>query len=81
MRSKLLQLGRMMAYKAHQMGIQLTCLDPKGPESPAGQVVSCLTGSFNDSVAIDLLSKCESFSISTYSTRLNHLYISLQLVM
>lgn len=32
------QLGRMMAYSAHKMGIKIVALDPKGEKSPAGQV-------------------------------------------
>jgi phosphoribosylaminoimidazole carboxylase (NCAIR synthetase) len=51
------QLGRMMGYKAHQMGIHLTCLDPKGELSPAGQVVPSMKGSFKEGEAIKALAK------------------------
>ena len=51
------QLGRMMAYKAHQMGVSLTCLDPKGDVSPSGQVTACLKGSFNDPTSIRKLAE------------------------
>ena len=41
------QLARMMAFAAHRMGIKLITLDPKGEDSPAGQVTSeCFRGDF-----------------------------------
>ena len=32
------QLGRMMAYPAHRLGVKLICLDAAGPESPCAKV-------------------------------------------
>lgn len=43
------QLGRMMGYAAHRLGIDLAILDPKGAASPAGFVVpNSHMGPFND---------------------------------
>ncbi|OQR87072.1 phosphoribosylaminoimidazole carboxylase [Achlya hypogyna] len=49
------QLGRMMGYAAHRLGVRLVCLDPQGEESPAGQVTSAVAGSFTDAAAIERL--------------------------
>lgn len=47
------QLGRMMAQAAHRLGVRLTILDPKGEQSPAGQLChESITGSFTDATAI-----------------------------
>ena len=32
------QLGRMMAYPAHRLGVKLICLDAAGAKSPCAQV-------------------------------------------
>lgn len=32
------QLGRMMVYAAHRLGVRMCILDPLGEQSPAGQV-------------------------------------------
>lgn len=43
------QLGRMMIYSAHRLGLNVTVLDPLGKESPAGQYgVTTVTGSFSN---------------------------------
>lgn len=43
------QLGRMMAQAGHRLGINITIVDPKGVNSPAGQISSfAMKGSFND---------------------------------
>ncbi|OQR90015.1 phosphoribosylaminoimidazole carboxylase, partial [Thraustotheca clavata] len=49
------QLGRMMGYAAHRLGVNLICLDPQGKESPAGQVTQSVDGSFTDAAAIETL--------------------------
>ncbi len=47
------QLGRMMAYAAHRLGISLRVLDPQGADSPAGQVASqAVAGDFNDAATV-----------------------------
>ena len=40
------QLGRMMVYAAHRLGVKMCVLDPLGERSPAGQVpeLQCLLG-------------------------------------
>lgn len=58
------QLGRMLGYKAHQLGIHVTCLDPKGFKSPAGQVIDCIEGSFNDEESIRKLAQvCDVLTV------------------
>ncbi|KAF0682882.1 Aste57867_25017 [Aphanomyces stellatus] len=47
------QLGRMMGYAAHRLGVSFQCLDPQGADSPAGQVVPTTKGSFTDAAAIE----------------------------
>jgi phosphoribosylaminoimidazole carboxylase len=60
------QLGRMMAFAAHKMGIQLSILDPLGPESPAGQVAhNTVTGSFRDVEAIKELIRSKNIQVLT----------------
>ncbi|EQC38033.1 AIR carboxylase [Saprolegnia diclina VS20] len=49
------QLGRMMGYAAHRLGVKLVCLDPAGDASPAGQVTSTVAGAFTDAAAIEAL--------------------------
>ena len=43
------QLGRMMGYAAHRLGVRLVVLDPEGAESPAGKVTGvAVKGPLND---------------------------------
>lgn len=46
------QLGRMMAFAAHRLGLRMTALDPKGPDSPAGQVGPWVQGHFDDKAKV-----------------------------
>jgi len=32
------QLGRMMAYPAHRLGVKLVCLDAAGPTAPCAKI-------------------------------------------
>src|SRR4051794_7565923 len=66
------QLGRMMAYAAHRLGIKLVVLDPQGADSPAGQVSHrAIKGDFNDAKMVQELAKgcdlvtCEIEHVST----------------
>mmetsp|Transcript_40404 Transcript_40404/g.72579 ORF Transcript_40404/g.72579 Transcript_40404/m.72579 type:complete len:571 (+) Transcript_40404:80-1792(+) len=61
------QLGRMIAEAGHRLGIAVAILDPQGPLSPAGQVVtpglSC-TGSFKEEAKIRELAKlCDLLTV------------------
>ena len=63
------QLGRMMCYAAHRLGVQLTCLDPGGAASPAGQAgARVVTGSFRDAAKIKELSEC----VDLLTTEIEH---------
>jgi phosphoribosylaminoimidazole carboxylase len=59
------QLGRMMAYAAHRLGIELVILDPQGKDSPAGQIgVQAIAGSFTKEEDIALLAeKCDIITV------------------
>lgn len=46
------QLARMSTEAAHAMGLTCLCLDPDGPDSPAGQITACLNGSIYDAEQI-----------------------------
>ena len=63
------QLGRMMCYAAHRLGIQITCLDPAGSASPAGQAgARTVTGSFRDAAKIKELSA----AVDVITTEIEH---------
>ena len=63
------QLGRMMCYAAHRLGVQLTCLDPGGAVSPAGQAgARVVAGSFRDAAKIKELSEC----VDVLTTEIEH---------
>ncbi|CAE7269091.1 ade6 [Symbiodinium necroappetens] len=52
------QLGRMMVYAAHRLGVRMCVLDPLGEKSPAGQVAEMsVKGSFQDAEAVRALAK------------------------
>ncbi|CAE7209378.1 ade6 [Symbiodinium sp. CCMP2592] len=52
------QLGRMMVYAAHRLGVRMCVLDPLGEKSPAGQVAEMsVKGSFQDADAVRALAK------------------------
>ncbi|CAK4710884.1 hypothetical protein LEN26_006125 [Aphanomyces euteiches] len=58
------QLGRMMGYASHRLGVSFKCLDPQGAQSPAGQVVPCVQGSFTDAAAIEAFAaECDVLTI------------------
>ncbi|ETV96064.1 phosphoribosylaminoimidazole carboxylase, ATPase subunit [Aphanomyces invadans] len=58
------QLGRMMGYASHRLGLSFTCLDPQGSASPAGQVVPTVAGSFTDAAAIEALAnQCDVLTV------------------
>ncbi|RHY61505.1 hypothetical protein DYB34_012170 [Aphanomyces astaci] len=58
------QLGRMMGYASHRLGLSFSCLDPQGSESPAGQVVPTVTGSFTDAAAIEAFAaQCDVLTV------------------
>ena len=49
----------MRGYAAHRLGVQITCLDPGGAASPAGQAgARVVKGSFRDAAKIKELSEC-----------------------
>lgn len=54
------QLGRMMSFPAHRLGLSLTFLDPAGELSPAGQTANSdrsIKGSFRDAGSVKKLSE------------------------
>ncbi|CAJ1419482.1 unnamed protein product [Effrenium voratum] len=59
------QLGRMMVYAAHRLGVRMCVLDPLGAKSPAGQVAELsVKGSFQDAAAVrELASKCDILTL------------------
>jgi phosphoribosylaminoimidazole carboxylase len=59
------QLGRMMAYAAHRLGVRLLPLDPKGSVSPAGQAAAAsVKGSFQDAARVRALgSVCDVLTV------------------
>eukprot|EP00435_Cladocopium_sp_Y103_P007915 s3659_g2.t1 len=59
------QLGRMMVYAAHRLGVRMCVLDPLGEQSPAGQVSELsVKGSFQDAEKIrELASKCDILTL------------------
>ena len=59
------QLGRMMVYAAHRLGVRMCVLDPLGEQSPAGQVSEMsVKGSFQDPEKIkELASKCDILTL------------------
>ena len=47
------QLGRMMAEAAHNLGVRIAVLDPKGIASPAGQLTrDAFEGDFKDEATV-----------------------------
>ena len=59
------QLGRMMVYAGHRLGVRMCVLDPLGEQSPAGQVAEMsVKGSFQDAEKIkELASKCDILTL------------------
>eukprot|EP00438_Fugacium_kawagutii_P025029 Skav213315 [mRNA] locus=scaffold1383:155088:168309:+ [translate_table: standard] len=59
------QLGRMMVYAAHRLGVRMCILDPLGEQSPAGQVSELsVKGSFADAEKVrELASKCDILTL------------------
>jgi len=59
------QLGRMMAWAAHRLGVKLVALDGGGRESPAGQAShDALEGSFRDPKSIrELSDMCDTLTV------------------
>ena len=59
------QPGRMMAEAGHRLGIKLTVLDPKGTNSPAGQVgCAAIAASFKDDAHIrELSAQCDVLTV------------------
>eukprot|EP00457_Paulinella_chromatophora_P002960 gb/GEZN01002965.1/.p1 GENE.gb/GEZN01002965.1/~~gb/GEZN01002965.1/.p1 ORF type:complete len:615 (+),score=132.45 gb/GEZN01002965.1/:151-1845(+) len=59
------QLGRMMGFAAHRLGVRLIPLETLGADSPAGQVTSSsLAGAFRDADKIKELSEmCEVLTV------------------
>lgn len=59
------QLGRMMVYAAHRLGVRVCVLDPLGEQSPAGQVSEMsVKGSFQDAEKVrELAKKCDILTL------------------
>lgn len=59
------QLGRMMAWAAHRLGVRLVALDTPGRESPAGEAAhDAIAGSFRDPESIRKLAKvCDKLTV------------------
>ncbi|CAK9095155.1 Phosphoribosylaminoimidazole carboxylase (AIR carboxylase) (AIRC) [Durusdinium trenchii] len=59
------QLGRMMVYAAHRLGVRMCVLDPLGESSPAGQVSELsIKGSFQAMLRrSELASKCDILTL------------------
>lgn len=59
------QLGRMMAWAAHRLGVKLIALDGGGKDSPAGQAAhDAIQGSFRDPASIrKLAAVCDCLTV------------------
>ncbi|CAE7723260.1 ade6 [Symbiodinium sp. CCMP2592] len=59
------QLGRMMVYAGHRLGVKMCVLDPLGEKSPAGQVAEMsVKGSFQDADSVrELSKKCDILTL------------------
>jgi len=59
------QLGRMMVYAGHRLGVKMCVLDPLGEKSPAGQVAEMsVKGSFQDADSVrELAKKCDILTL------------------
>lgn len=64
------QLGRMMGFAAHRLGIRLVVVDPEGIESPAGKVTGvAVKGAFNDAAKVSVIVVLLNFNKNVMQVR------------